>query len=501
MKHSIFYLSLLTVLLLSLLAAGCGDDGSTTFVNPTSTPVPVPTAGATNSTISGIVYGTDNQPLDGATVRLTPLTGVTGSEDYGQVQEDTTENGGQFTFTVRYAGDYRIEARNGNTLLGSQECNVSLGDTLNLTLGTPELATLTVDVSDGTNPVPDATLTLSRTGVTSSEFQSGQAGSYIFNNMEPGNYKLSVGASGYYPYTKNDLVLTAGSNSYSVVLTAYEIPAPSLQSIIGGTFTMGDSAGGGNPDELPTHDVTLSDFHMGTYEVTNSEYCAFLNAVGENKVEGQGGIQWVNIKQDIYCGLIDNGDGTFSVKAGYENRPVVYVSWYGAVAFCNWLTEVTDELGSEEKCYGDFGNRGNVDISKKGFRLPTEAEWEYGCRGGTPAANTYFWGAGNIDDYCWYNSNSGDNHHDVTTLNPNPYGLYHMSGNVYEWCSDWYASDYYTTGGPPWNNPTGPSTGSSRVKRGGSWRYSASECRSSFRYYSYPAERLNFIGFRLCRTE
>ena len=499
MKHSIFYLSLLTVLVLSLLAAGCGDDGSTTFVNPTSTPVPVPTAGATNSTISGIVYGTDNQTLDGATVRLTPLAGVTGSEDYGQVQEDTTENGGQFIFTVRYAGDYRIECLNGETLIGSQQFNLALGQTLNVNFGNEaNFATLTVDVSDGTNPVPDATLTLSRTGVTSSEFQSGQAGSYIFNNMEPGNYKLSVGASGYYPYTKNDLVLTAGSNSYSVVLTAYEIPAPSLQSITGGVFTMGDSAEVGGTNESPTHDVTLSDFHMGTYEVTNSEYCAFLNAVGENRVEG--GNQWVWIRQDIYCGLIDNGDGSFSVKAGYENRPVVYVSWYGAVAFCNWLTEVTDELGSGEKCYGDFGNRGNVDISKKGFRLPTEAEWEYGCRGGTPPANTYFWGEDNIDDYCWYTTNAGGNHHDVTTLNPNLYGLYHMSGNVYEWCSDWYASDYYDTVGP-WNNPTGPSTGTARVLRGGSWYDDANFCRSSFRLNYNPATRTYNIGFRLCRTE
>ena len=149
--------------------------------------------------------------------------------------------------------------------------------------------------------------------------------------------------------------------------------------------------------------------------------------------------------------------------------PVYYVSWCGAVKFCNRLSE---QMGYE-KCYTESGDW-ECDFSKNGYRLPTEAEWEYACRAGT---DTYFY-TGNVLSYSdgktstdldkaeLYGSNRS-NLHRVGRKEPNAFGLYDMHGNVCEWCNDWYGESYYSSS--PSNNPTGPNSGSERVDRGGSW--------------------------------
>jgi formylglycine-generating enzyme required for sulfatase activity len=163
----------------------------------------------------------------------------------------------------------------------------------------------------------------------------------------------------------------------------------------------------------------------------------------------------------------DTDHSKWNPQAGYDNYPVINVTWYGAKAYADWL----------------------------GGSLPTEAQWEYACRAGT--STSYSFGAGNIRDYAWYDDNSGDHTHPVGEKSPNAWGLYDMHGNVYEWCNDWYANYGSTPASDPVTNPTGPSTGANRVLRGGSWYSSAQYCRSAFRSDGDPDYADYDIGFRV----
>ena len=251
---------------------------------------------------------------------------------------------------------------------------------------------------------------------------------------------------------------------------------------------------GGTDREQPVHTVEVSSFYMGKYEVTNREYCEFLNSQG-NQVEDKR--TWIRILDDHYCGIVEEGEGKFQVKPGYENRPVVYVRWYGALAYCNWLSE---EEGLTP-CYGPKDDRGEdpaVWRTYNGYRLPTEAEWEFACRAGSETA--YYWGDFMVGDYCCYRDNSngekGRNHEDVGLRLPNKFGLCGMAGNVSEWCSDWYGE--YSS--ESFLDPAGPSEGTNRVARGGSWCYQSELCHSSYRNYGLMRTCYSVIGFRLVKN-
>ncbi|MGM9678477.1 MAG: formylglycine-generating enzyme family protein, partial [Bacteroidaceae bacterium] len=129
------------------------------------------------------------------------------------------------------------------------------------------------------------------------------------------------------------------------------------------------------------------------------------------------------------------------------------------------------------------------------FRMPTEAEWEFAARGGNQSKGYTYSGSNTIDNVAWYPSNSGSKAHPVKQKLPNSLGIYDMSGNVFEWCSDWYGSDYYSSS--PELDPTGPTTGSYRVKRGGGWLSSLTECRCACRSIMKPSYSNHFLGFRL----
>ena len=194
----------------------------------------------------------------------------------------------------------------------------------------------------------------------------------------------------------------------------------------GGKFRMGGKDGGDNA--LPVHKVKLSGFYMCKHEVTQAEY---KNVVGENP-------SWY--KDD--------------------NLPVDYVTWYDAVEYCN-KRSVAEGLAP---CYA--GNRESgytCDFSADGYRLPTEAEWEYAARGGAKGKKTVYSGSDDIDSVAWYEGNSEKKPHAVMTKSPNELGLYDMTGNEMEWCWDWY--EKYTT--KTQKNPVGPESGSERVMRGG----------------------------------
>jgi len=232
----------------------------------------------------------------------------------------------------------------------------------------------------------------------------------------------------------------------------------------GGTFLMGDHYNEGSDDELPTHNVTVSSLYISQYEVTQGEYQAIM---GNNPAQGYG--------------------------VG-SNYPVYYVSWYDAVAYCNALSTVEGLT----PCYTGSGTSITCNWNANGYRLPTEAEWEFAARGGTASDNAdyRYSGSDDIGTVAWYESNSGNATHPVGTKAPNDLDIYDMSGNVWEWCWDWY-DDY---GSSAQTNPHGAASGSRRVLRGGSWDYYADYCRVANRNSNNPDGSYYSSGFRLLRS-
>ena len=217
-----------------------------------------------------------------------------------------------------------------------------------------------------------------------------------------------------------------------------------------GTFLMG---------EEPHHQVTLTEpFRLGIYPVTRAEY--------------------ERVMKENPSGFKDD-----------ERRPVEVVSWFNAIEFCNRLSE-QEGLSPYYEVKGE-----EVDIlNGTGYRLPTEAEWEYACRAGSTGAYCYGDDPKKLGEYAWFGENSGNETHVVGQKQPNALGLYDMHGNVWEWCWDLYG-EYPQS---PQKNPVGSSQGSGRVIRGGGWRSVAGRCRSAFRSWRGPGNRSgNDLGFRV----
>lgn len=240
----------------------------------------------------------------------------------------------------------------------------------------------------------------------------------------------------------NNLTFTASGVDFEMIF------------VYGGAFLMGaqnDDANAANYDyqansnEEPVHQVILSDFYLGKFEVTQELWIAVM---GNNPSECQG----------------DN------------QRPVEMVDWNTCQTFISRLNVL---------CANQ--------LNGKSFTLPTEAQWEYAARGGKKSAGFIYSGSNNLRDVAWYIDNCDYNTLAVGRKIPNELGFYDMSGNVVEWCQDWYG-DY---NGESQTNPVGPNFGSYRVKRGGGWRTYANECRVSHRSSSNPENSYNYVGFRL----
>ncbi len=231
----------------------------------------------------------------------------------------------------------------------------------------------------------------------------------------------------------------------------------------GGSFHMG-SPTGGSDDERPVRTVTLDSFLMTTTEVTFDAYDRFARATGRNLPNDEG---W-----------------------GRGNRPAINVTWYDAVAYANWLSG-QDGL---TPAYRIDGTNVTWNRSADGWRLPTEAEWEYAARGGRQSRGYTYAGSNNADDVGWYGSNANSGTEPAAGKRANELGLYDMSGNVWEWCWDVY-------GGYPSRserNPTGPSSGDRRVLRGGSWgNNNDNSLRVALRHRNLPTYSYYVIGFRL----
>jgi formylglycine-generating enzyme required for sulfatase activity len=231
-----------------------------------------------------------------------------------------------------------------------------------------------------------------------------------------------------------------------------------------GPFQMG--AQNGEQNEYPVHTIYLDAFYIDRYPVTNAEYARFLSANG-NQVEGKE--KWLDTDSIFSWWLckIKEVNGQFVPKKGYENNPVVKVSWHGALAYARWV----------------------------GNRLPTEAEWEKAARGGF-VGKLYPWG--DMRDADQANIKGIHASTPVGMYPPNAYGLYDLVANVWQWCSDWYDAEYYKHS--PLRNPKGPENGEQKVIRGGSWFHKDS-WRVSIRSADYPESRLFcFVtGFRCAK--
>ena len=218
-----------------------------------------------------------------------------------------------------------------------------------------------------------------------------------------------------------------------------------------GTFVMGSPPDEvGSEDDERRHEVTIiRDYYLGAHEVTQAQY---KKVMGKNPSHFQG--DQVAERHPQTNRVVKDVDSS--------NHPVDSVSWEEAVEFCQRLSALPEEKKA-----------GRV------YRLPTEAEWEYGCRAGSKAAYGYGNNPDSLGDCAWYDKNSANKTHAIGIKKPNAWGLHDMHGNVWEWCSDWYGDDYYAKS--PKDDPKGPLSGSDRVFRGGGWYTPAVICRSAYR--------------------
>lgn len=350
------------------------------------------------------------------------------------------------------AGLYTVEARKASHYSSSQSVEVEAGDkrTVTLSAPTPRYGSLNVN----TRPV-GATVSVDGTALTGTTPN-------IYADILIGEHTLTVAKPGYAEAEQRITVEEGKVLPVSITLTEKEkvAPAPSartadLQSetknrvftvngvsfkmvyVEGGMFFMGSSSGEEN--ELPVHSVTLSDYYIGETEVT----------------------------QELWQAVMGSNPSYFIGS----QRPVEQVSWHDCQEFIERLNELTG------------GN----------FRLPTEAEWEYAARGGNKSRGYTYSGSNNIKKVAWYANNSKSSTHEVKGKLPNELGLYDMSGNVWEWCQDWYGS--YSE--ESITNPEGSVSGSTRVNRGGGWNYRAVNCRCAGRSLNTPAIAGSNLGMRL----
>ena len=296
------------------------------------------------------------------------------------------------------------------------------------------------------------------------------------------------------PVTYTVVAADASTQDYAVTVTAELLMIP----VNGGTFSMGSTAAGSDVEQ-PVHSVTISNFLIAAYEVTQAQY---QTVMGSNP----------------------------SYFTGDASRPVEMVSWFDAVAFCN----ARSALEGLTACYTISGTTVGVDFTKNGYRLPTEAEWEFASLGGTESLGRRYSGSNDLDAVAWWNDNSGSTTNLMGTIDPNEPGTYNkssiysysglyavvrcgdpgstthpagtkvanelgifdMSGNVSEWCNDWYAS----YGSSAQIDPPGPASGSARVLRGGTFGgFGEFYLRCYGRFDFSPNVRSNGFGFRVVR--
>ena len=284
---------------------------------------------------------------------------------------------------------------------------------------------------------------------------SGDVGYYV----EPGMKKM-------FHWHVQEKGLSPGKVGFEIRLRSK--PFLEMVKVNGGTFKMGctEEQRRCDKDERPVHRVTLDAYYMSKYEITNAQYSVFLNNIKINRHGIHDGVSYIHISNS-HC-QIRYRNGKFEPNKGKGDMPVVEVTWNGASAFCRWAEG----------------------------RLPTEAEWEFAARGGRNGKDYLYSGSDTLNKVAWFDENSNGHAHAVGTKQGNELGIHDMSGNVWEWCFDWYSK--YTASHK--KNPKGPRSWHSVVVRGGSWLYYGLFCRVANRGSAAPSLAFNNYGFRMVRT-
>ena len=358
--------------------------------------------------------------------------------------------------------DYGIECLESNrtyvlTLLGGSQQQAQQSQTLTIKYS-PSSATVLVDnkMVKGMNGVAKTTLPVGQHSyIVACDGYESEEGTVKLKASTPSNLQITLSkeamATQQNSVTQPTVVQqpvaqTSVTNSDNITIPVKDGISIDMVRVEAGMFTMGATPEMENPfgDEKPPHQVTLTnDYYIGKYEVT----------------------------QALWQAVMGNNPSIFNC----DNLPVEYVSWDDCQEFISKLNRITG----------------------KTFRLPTEAEWEYAARGGNKSRGYLYSGSNNISDVAWYDGNSRNITHPVGSKQANELGIYDMSGNVYEWCQDWKST--YSSSSKV--NPTGATSGSSRVYRGGSWNNTARFCRSSYSYSVTPGYRCIFLGLRLALSE
>ncbi len=481
-------------------AGGTTFSQSNSFVANSFYPPTVTTATATNITQTTAIAGGNVTDDGGATITQRGIC-------YATTQLPTTDNttitasGTTGVFTCNLTGltantTYYVRAYATNsqgTSYGTQQSFTTLQVVTTPILTTNAVTSITQTTATcGGNITSDGGATVTARGICWSTNQNPTIGNcinYTTNGTGTGTFTSSITdltpETTYYvrAYATNSQGTNYGTQQNFTTLQESSGGAIEMVYVQGGTYTMGCGTGQSScgSDETPTHSVTLSNFYIGKYEVTQAQYQAVM---GTNPASGYG-----------------VGD----------NFPVYYVSWYYAIVFCNKLsisegkTPVYSISGSTNPdTWGTIPTSTNTtwdaatcNMNANGYRLPTEAEWEYAARGGTNYTDYYTYsGSNTTGDVAWYVDNSGSTAHAVGTKAGNKLGIYDMSGNVWEWCWDWYGS--YTATAQ--TNPTGAGSSSDRVLRGGSWIISAFHSRVANRVNYAPSGSNYYLGFRVVRS-
>ena len=530
----------LSLLVCLLLAQSCSDDDNGTGPQDTVPPAPVTdldeqSTGTTSVTLTWSAPGDDGDTGQASTYDLRYVAGDAAAFSWESAIQATGEPschapgteevctvtgltaGGTYTFGLKTAD----ERSNWSTLSNLE--SVRIGG------GTSDCQVLPMTLAFGLVQVgsaSDLTFVITNSGTAALSGTVSEACAPFSLISGGGSYTLANGES--WEVTVRFAPTVAGLHSCSIETgvtacgdvsctgSGSEAPAVEMVEVPAGTFTMGSDAAEGDPREEPEHTPSISTFYIDTYEVTNARYAEALNwAKGQGLVlvtedgDPDGivynavGAQEEFLLMDAYsevnpCRVTWNGS-TFGVEGGYEEHPVVSVTWFGAAAYCNWRS------GMEGKplCYS--ATTWDCSFATNGYRLPTEAEWEKAARGSSDE-RTYPWGEEIDCDHCNYGpswpgdlcvSHTVEVNDPVYAAGASPYGARHMAGNVGEWCHDWLDESYYA--GSPSVDPTGPASGAARVSRGGSWFYGAYEARCANRNGYGPGDSYDGLGFRTVR--
>jgi formylglycine-generating enzyme len=265
------------------------------------------------------------------------------------------------------------------------------------------------------------------------------------------------------------VVTTLSIVSLSAFKTALQMNR--MVRVEGGTYKMGskDSDKTADNDEQKEHDVTIKTFEISKFEVTVWEWKQYTKA---NKLKMPLKPEW----------------------GWQDNYPINGITWDEAIAYCNWLSK-KEKL---QPVYSKQGPNYVCNFKANGYRLPTEAEWEFAAKGGVKSKGYKFSGGNDANEVAWHKAISKNSPHTVGTKLPNELGIYDMSGNVWEWCWDWYNKDYYKI--EKGDNPKGPEMGERRAVRGGSWDSQVNYLRPANRISTQPNKTHEFYGFRVART-